>query len=102
MGLFKSEYSVYEIWQKRQKRECEMQDDVHELQFLMLYKGFDQKVWVSKLENWQYDLVSFLHHQDSIEDALAKTVDLHRISEVGEIQSFFCELGSYPIISRIL
>lgn len=99
MRLFKSKFSVYEIWQKRHDQESEVSETIFNPQFLMLYKGFDQKIWIIKLKCWQYDLIDFLQNGSSIEDALTKAIDLHQITEADSIGSFFRELGSYPIIA---
>lgn len=91
-------FSVYDIWKQRKSNVDRLTNKLDSPEHLILYKGSDDKVWVVRLELWQFDLLSHLYMGQTLVEALNTTLTKYDISDSTLIHKFFAEVASYSFL----
>lgn len=99
--LFKSKYSVYEIWKSRKENNFEISSNFESEEYLLVYKSFDEKVWVLSLNIWQYQILSNLFQGMTFEESIVESLTGIENFDENEIRDFFSNIRSIPIIDKI-
>lgn len=100
--LFKSKYAIYEIWKSRKDNTLGTDINLESEEFLLMYKSFNEKIWVLNLNSWQYGILSHLFQGMTIEESIVNSLDGIENFNEKEISDFFLTIRSIPIIDKII
>jgi hypothetical protein len=99
--LFRSPYSVYEVWKLRGTIQTSLPEATwKQPQYLLCYKQ-NQQVYIKHLNQPEYQLLEFLLSGSSIDEALSETLQFHPDLGEATVTNLFATLTQTGILTGL-
>lgn len=96
--LWKSDFSIYEIWKRRSGDVSELNGIDIEMKDHILCRKIDDKVHMTNLEESELRLLEQFENPRSIEEAVTKYQSMYDKLSPESIQSLFSRMGSLGVL----